>query len=252
MVELANPRARDSWETALSDHGVICFSVSANESHPHAAAPDLAHALSGVATEALAHGSFGEDPAPEFAEFALVNPRFGDGHDRIAVIEEEGVAVGMAKEIEGRNGAARTRVDCRDGLGPAVDPDQGTIPLGGLFLNPRGIRFAVFPRPGKVTRSVNDPDELSLAAFPKSDPCHAQSGGPDEICPPFVMALALDPQILPLPQGRTATEDDMFGDRCGEAGERKQGRQNNQESHGGEDGARGQSEQGASGKVLHI
>jgi hypothetical protein len=44
----------------------------------------------------------------------------------------------------------------------------------------------------------------------------------------------------------------MFGDRRGEAGEREQGRQDNQESHGGEDESPGQAEQGASGMVLHI
>jgi hypothetical protein len=62
--------------------------------------PGLAHALTGVATVALADRILGKDTPADLAEVSLVNPSFRDGHDLIAVIEQEGVAVGMAEEGE--------------------------------------------------------------------------------------------------------------------------------------------------------
>ena len=54
-----------------------------------------------------------------------MKPGGGSGHDVVAIVEHERVAVRVAEEIEGLDRAARAGVDGADDLGGRVDPDEG-------------------------------------------------------------------------------------------------------------------------------
>ncbi len=71
---LADPRARDVWQASLAHLTVVGFSVRADEASADFPAPDLAHALPGMTTVALADGPPGEDGFPDPAQIPLVNP----------------------------------------------------------------------------------------------------------------------------------------------------------------------------------
>ena len=138
----------------------------------------------------------------------------------------------MAEKVESENGTGRTSVDGGDGLGAAIDPDELAIAFVCLLLDPDRIGFAVSTGAGEITGPVDDPDQIGLAAVLEPDLSHAEGGGADEVGPPPVVLFIFITQILPLAQGGTSTEDYVFPDGRGEAGEGEKDRQEDQESHG--------------------
>jgi hypothetical protein len=79
---------------------------------------------------------------------------------------------------------------------------------------------------------VDDPDQFGLFTVLEPDLSHAEGRGADEVGPPPVVLFILLAKILPLSQGGTSTEDYVFPDGRGEAGEGEKDRQEDQESHG--------------------
>ena len=208
---LANPGAGDGGEAAVGDGFVVGFAAGTDEGVADAAAPDLGHAFAGVAAVALADGVAGEDGAFDFAEVAFVNPGLGDGHDVAAVVEHEAVAVRVAEEVEGGDGSRGLAVHGGDGLTTGVDPDEFGVAFGGLFADPGGVGFAVFPTAGDVAGFVNDPDDFGLFAVGAAEVVHADGGGADEVAPEAVVSIAFDAEVFPFAQGGSATEDDVTG-----------------------------------------
>lgn len=100
------PAAFDDGHFALANDGVEGFAAGTFEGDSDGAFPDGAHAFSGVAAPAFAIGVAVEDGGFDAWEVALVEDGGGCGHDFVAVIEHEGIAVGVAEEVECFNGAA--------------------------------------------------------------------------------------------------------------------------------------------------
>lgn len=173
----------------LANSTVIGFTRGPDESIAQFSTPGLAHAFPGVTTVALTNGPFAEHGSFDSPQISFVDPSLRDGHDAIAVVEHEGIAIGVSKKVESINRPGRAFVDGFDSLIPALNPDELAFPFISLILDPLGIGFSVTTGPADVARSVDDPDQSGILSILETDLCHAEGRGPDKIRPPPVMLL---------------------------------------------------------------
>ena len=165
-----------------------------------------------MAAVTLTGGILIEGTSADFTEIFFVNPSLADGHDIAAVIDEEAVLVRVAEEIEGDDVALS--VDRGDGLRASADPDELGFALGGLFLDPRGVGFAVFFSSEDVTGAVDDPSDGGIFTIGTVEFVHAHGGCAHEVGPPAVVAILLHAEIFPLPKCWSAAEDDVLFRTC--------------------------------------
>src|SRR5690606_16578102 len=121
--DLAYP-AFAGGELAAADHAVVGGAFGSLEFDSEDVFPDPAHAFGGVAAPAFAVAVLAEDRRADLRKVALVEPGSAGGHDVIAIVEHETVAVRVAEVVEGRDRAARASVERRNQGGAAIDPDQ--------------------------------------------------------------------------------------------------------------------------------
>ncbi len=100
-MRLACPAAVADGHLALADHGVNGFSFGALEREAKVSFPGVGHGFAGVAAPRFAIGVAGEDGGFEARYVAFVEPSGGCGHDFVAVVEHEGVFVGVAEVVVG-------------------------------------------------------------------------------------------------------------------------------------------------------
>ena len=89
----AHPTAADGRQPSLSDDDVVGGTASTFKRHADVFFPDRTHAFRSVAAPAFAVGVAGEDRRFEARDFTFMKPCGGDGHDIIAVVEHERMAV---------------------------------------------------------------------------------------------------------------------------------------------------------------
>ena len=101
----------------------------------------------------------------------------------------------MAEEVEGDDVTAG--IHRRDGLRAGINPNEFGFALCGLFLNPRGVRFAIVLATSEVSFFVNDPGDGFIWAVEFTNLVHSHGGGTHEVCPPTVVAVALNAKVFP-------------------------------------------------------
>lgn len=114
----------------------------------------------------------------------------------------------MAEEIKIDDVALS--VDRGDGLVSRVNPDKLCFALCGLFLDPGGVRLAIFLTTENVSRAINDPSDGGIFSVSTAEFVHAHGGSADKVGPPTIMAITLDAKILPFAERRAAAQDDVF------------------------------------------
>ena len=103
-----------------------------------------------------------------------MNPSLGNGHYLTAIVEHEGVAIGVSEEIEGMNGTGRKRVNRIDCFRAIFDPDESAVALGCLRLDPLRIGLSIALGTVNVAGSVYNPEQVGLFSMLKTNLSHAK------------------------------------------------------------------------------
>lgn len=164
-----------------------------------------------MAAPGFAVGVLGVDGGFEAWDITFVEPGCGDGHDVAAVIEHKGMFVGVAEEVEGFHGTVGAGVVFCDEVTGGAEPDESGVALVCLFSDPLHVGFAVLATAGFVAFAVDHPDEGRLFALGQTDFRHAEGGSADEVRPPTIVAVILDTEVFPFPEGGSTGYDEVFG-----------------------------------------
>ena len=154
---------------------------------------------------------YSADKCEQGSLFVAITGLKHDGHDFIAIVEHEGIAIRVADEIESLDRPTRTGIKGLDEAARTIEPDKGGVALGGKLGDPFGIWFTVLVAACLVAWLIDHPDERGGRAISRANLDHAQGRGPDEVSPPLVVLVLRDAEVLPLAQGRPAGNYHMIG-----------------------------------------
>lgn len=186
---LANPAPGYGGEVGFGNRTVVGFALGTDEGGADGAFPEGAHAFTGIATVRLARGVLGKGGGVDFAEVIFMNPGVARSEDVVAVVEEEAVFVGVAKEVKADDGACGVRVDGVDRLVGAVDPDEFDLAFGGLAVDPCDEGVPVFAATGYIAGLVNDPGDARIRSVCFSNFVNANRRSTDEVPPEAVVTI---------------------------------------------------------------
>jgi len=193
--------------------GVVGAADGADHLLAGSLAPEGTHALAGMASPALDEGTGGEVSAVDLTQFGLVKPGFGTTVDLIAIIEHETGTVGVTKVFKISNLDAVTRLPRIQVIQELLfGVKENKVELEFLlhtldFL--KQVLFFLTLATADIAGPVNKPGDEGVVAVGLPQFFKSYSGGMDEVCPPMIVGDPLE--LLPLDQGRTPGDDDVFG-----------------------------------------
>ena len=106
-----------------------------------------------------------------------MNPRFGNCKDLDAIVQHEGVRIGVAEVAEGLDGTCWVLVDGGDGLVSRVGPNQLHAVVESEAFHGLEVEFAVIRAPREVGGAIDDPGDPGIGSARQDDVFLAGWGG---------------------------------------------------------------------------